>query len=228
MHLKKGQSAFWRKGYVIVQVLNDETCANDKYDPWHNNCQQRQQRQENKHGNKEALYCCPVQYIHEGRRQGGPVPQLLLESYVLRSGIRMWICESLDTAALTVAAQSNSYRCKAGTENIYSVNKCCGFVKCNITHASSVKYGVSALKIHRYIIKCITQNNFWIYGKVSWVCFSAKHWYFSYRCRILFSFSFCFIILCYIEQKIYLFLWRSAISRFKCPKNSGQQGITGL
>jgi len=28
--------------------------------------------------------------------------------------------------------------------------------------------------------------------------------------------SFCFIILCYIEQKIYLFLWRSAISRFKC------------
>ena len=33
MHLKKGQSAFWRKGYVIVQVLNDETCANDKYDP---------------------------------------------------------------------------------------------------------------------------------------------------------------------------------------------------
>ena len=30
--------------------------------------------------------------------------------------------------------------------------------------------------------------------------------------------SFCLIILCYIEQKIYLFLWRSAISRFKCPK----------
>jgi len=40
--------------------------------------------------------------------------------------------------------------------------------------------------------------------------------------------SFCFIILCYIEQKIYLFLWRDAISRFKCPKNPGQQGITGL
>jgi len=37
-----------------------------------------------------------------------------------------------------------------------------------------------------------------------------------------------FIILCYIEQKIYLLLWRSAISRFKGPKNSGQQGITGL
>jgi hypothetical protein len=26
-----------------------------------------------------------------------------------------------------------------------------------------------------------------------------------------------FIILYYIEQKIYLFLWRDAISRFKCP-----------
>jgi hypothetical protein len=31
--------------------------------------------------------------------------------------------------------------------------------------------------------------------------------------------------LCYIEQKIYLFLWRDAISRFKCPKNSGQHGL---
>jgi len=36
--------------------------------------------------------------------------------------------------------------------------------------------------------------------------------------------SFYFIILCYIEQKKYLFLWRDAISRFKCPKNSGRQG----
>jgi len=36
--------------------------------------------------------------------------------------------------------------------------------------------------------------------------------------------SFYFIILRYIEQKIYLFLWRPAISRFKCPKNSGHQG----
>jgi len=40
--------------------------------------------------------------------------------------------------------------------------------------------------------------------------------------------SFCFIILCYIEHKIYLFMWRSAISRFESPKNSGQQGTTGL
>jgi len=39
---------------------------------------------------------------------------------------------------------------------------------------------------------------------------------------------FCFKILCYIEHKIYLFLWRAAISRFKCPKNSSQQGTTGL
>jgi len=38
------------------------------------------------------------------------------------------------------------------------------------------------------------------------------------------SSSFYFIILHYIEQKIYLFLWRPTISRFKCPKNSGQQG----
>jgi len=28
--------------------------------------------------------------------------------------------------------------------------------------------------------------------------------------------SLYFIILCYIEQKMYLFLWRPAISRFKC------------
>jgi len=35
-----------------------------------------------------------------------------------------------------------------------------------------------------------------------------------------------FIILCYIEQKIYLFLWRPAILSFKCPKKSGQQGST--
>jgi len=30
-----------------------------------------------------------------------------------------------------------------------------------------------------------------------------------------FSNSFCFIIVCYIEQKRYLFLWRSAIWAFK-------------
>ena len=45
--------------------------------------------------------------------------------------------------------------------------------------------------------------------------------------EFLFSFKhFYFILLCYIEQKIYLFLWRPAISSFKCPKKSGQQGIT--
>ena len=38
--------------------------------------------------------------------------------------------------------------------------------------------------------------------------------------------TFYFIILCYIEQKIHLFLWRPAISSFKCPKKSGQQGST--
>jgi len=40
--------------------------------------------------------------------------------------------------------------------------------------------------------------------------------------------SFYFRILCYIEQKIYLFLWRAAISRFKCPKNSSHQGTAGF
>ena len=38
--------------------------------------------------------------------------------------------------------------------------------------------------------------------------------------------SFYFIILCYIEQKIYLVLCKPGISRFKCPKNSGHQGTT--
>ena len=40
--------------------------------------------------------------------------------------------------------------------------------------------------------------------------------------------SFYFVILCYIEQKIYLFLWRPAVSRFKCPKHSSQQGTAGI
>jgi len=40
--------------------------------------------------------------------------------------------------------------------------------------------------------------------------------------------SFYFTILCYIEQKIYPFLGRPAISRFKCPKKSGQQGTIGI
>ena len=38
--------------------------------------------------------------------------------------------------------------------------------------------------------------------------------------------TFYFLILCYKEQKICLFLWRPAISRYKCPKKSGQQGST--
>ena len=33
---KKGQTAFWRNGDVMVQVWKDKTCANDKYDPWRN------------------------------------------------------------------------------------------------------------------------------------------------------------------------------------------------
>jgi len=37
--------------------------------------------------------------------------------------------------------------------------------------------------------------------------------------------SFYFIILCYIEQKIYLFLWREAISKFKCPKTPAGRGL---
>jgi len=37
--------------------------------------------------------------------------------------------------------------------------------------------------------------------------------------------SFYFIILCYIEQKIYLSLWRPAVSRFKCRKNSSHREL---
>jgi hypothetical protein len=40
--------------------------------------------------------------------------------------------------------------------------------------------------------------------------------------------SFYFIIVCYIEQKIYMFLSTPAISRFKCPKNSGHQGTAAF
>jgi hypothetical protein len=32
----------------MVQVWKDYTCANDKYDPWCNNCKHRAERQENK------------------------------------------------------------------------------------------------------------------------------------------------------------------------------------
>jgi hypothetical protein len=39
--------------------------------------------------------------------------------------------------------------------------------------------------------------------------------------------SFYFIILCYIEQKIYLFLWRDAISRFKFQKKFRPAGDCG-
>jgi len=39
---------------------------------------------------------------------------------------------------------------------------------------------------------------------------------------------FYFKILRYIQQKIYLFLWRPAISIFKCPKNSSLQGTAGF
>jgi hypothetical protein len=38
------------------------------------------ERQENTHGNKEALCCFPIQKIHEGHTPGRPVPQFLLRS----------------------------------------------------------------------------------------------------------------------------------------------------
>ena len=59
--LKKGKLVFQRNGDIMVQVWKDKTCANDKFDPLCNNCKQREERQENKHGNKEALCCWPVQ-----------------------------------------------------------------------------------------------------------------------------------------------------------------------
>ena len=54
---KKGKSVFRRNGDVMVQVWKNKTCAIDKYDPRCNNCKQREERQENKRGNKEALCC---------------------------------------------------------------------------------------------------------------------------------------------------------------------------
>ena len=57
---KKGKSVFWRNGDVMVRAWKDKTCVNEKYDRWHK-CKQREERHENKHGNKEALCCWPVQ-----------------------------------------------------------------------------------------------------------------------------------------------------------------------
>jgi len=54
-HLTKGQSVFWRKDDVIVQVLKDkETCANEKHNPWQNSSEHRKERQ-NRLGNRETL-----------------------------------------------------------------------------------------------------------------------------------------------------------------------------
>ena len=36
-HFKKEKSAFQRNGDIMVQVWNNRTCANDKYNPWRNN-----------------------------------------------------------------------------------------------------------------------------------------------------------------------------------------------
>ena len=41
---KKEKSAFQRNGDVMVQVWNDKTRAKDKYDPWRNNCKQKEER----------------------------------------------------------------------------------------------------------------------------------------------------------------------------------------
>jgi hypothetical protein len=54
-HLKKWQSAFRKKGDNGASVEEQKTCANDKYDPWDNNCKHRMERLENKHANIEAL-----------------------------------------------------------------------------------------------------------------------------------------------------------------------------
>jgi hypothetical protein len=82
------------------------------------------------------------------------------------------------------------------------------------------------------VISCVfdlpfpTYCNFWIYQKVSWVCFIAKTWHFVYECRILFSFKQSyFIIVRYIERKIYLFMWRPKISRFKCQKSQATRRL---
>ena len=43
----------WRNG---ANVEGQKTCANDKYNPWRSNCEHRKGSQENKHGNKDALF----------------------------------------------------------------------------------------------------------------------------------------------------------------------------
>ena len=40
--------------------------------------------------------------------------------------------------------------------------------------------------------------------------------------------SFYFIILCYIEQKIYLFLWRDAIQDLNAQKTPAGRGLSGI
>ena len=48
---------WWYNG---SSVEGQKTCVNDKYDPQCNNCEHRKERQKNKHRNKEALCCCPL------------------------------------------------------------------------------------------------------------------------------------------------------------------------
>jgi hypothetical protein len=68
--LKKGKSAFQRKGDKMVQVWKDQRLVRMiKYDPLGNNCKHKAERQENKYGNKEALLMSST--INSWRAQTG-------------------------------------------------------------------------------------------------------------------------------------------------------------
>ena len=59
-HLKKGESAFWRKDDVMVQVWRDKRLVRIISTIHDATIVNTGQKDRNKHGNKEALCCCPV------------------------------------------------------------------------------------------------------------------------------------------------------------------------
>ena len=59
--LEKGQSAFWRKGDIMVQVWKDQRLVQMISTICDATIVNTEESEEKKHGNKEALCCCPVQ-----------------------------------------------------------------------------------------------------------------------------------------------------------------------
>jgi hypothetical protein len=141
----------------------------------------------------------------------------------LKNGIRVWTCIIRHRVAMTVMV-----RCTARTENICRVNNCC-ILLCMYHHTlQKSKATGKYIKNSQYCHKNVMQNNFWIYCKVSRVRFRANTQNFVYGCRILFSLnSFYLIILCFIDQKIYLICGRMQFQDLNAKK-SGQQRSTGI